>query len=69
MHREEQGREAPCAACGAVIVPATDRGFAFGEASALCFECALARGGRFDADQERWTISPRTKDLERDYQP
>jgi len=69
MHREEEEREAPCAECGAVVVVAVDRGFAFGEAGVLCFECALKRGGRFDADEERWTVDPRVSDLLRDYRP
>lgn len=69
MHREEQEREVPCAACGALVVVAVDRGFAFGEASALCFECSLARGGRFDAEEERWITPPRVSEFERDYKP
>lgn len=68
MHREEEERETNCAECGALVVVAVDRGFAFGESSALCFECSLRRGGRFDADEERWTIEPRISDLLRDYQ-
>ncbi len=69
MHREEAECEAPCAECGALLVAAVDRGFAFAEAGVLCFECALKRGGRFDAEEERWTVDPRVADLLRDYRP
>jgi hypothetical protein len=57
-HREEWDEQANCAECGALISRAAERGFAFGEAEVLCFTCAERRGGRYDADQDRWTLPP-----------
>jgi len=57
-HREELEDQATCADCGAQISRGSERGFAFGESGVLCFACAEQRGGRYDADEDRWTRAP-----------
>jgi hypothetical protein len=57
-HREEWDEQVACAECGALISRAAERGFAFGESGVLCFACAERRGGRYDADEDRWTRAP-----------
>jgi hypothetical protein len=57
-HREELEDQVTCASCGAQISRASERGFAFGESSVLCFACAEQRGGRYDSDEDRWTRAP-----------
>jgi recombinational DNA repair protein (RecF pathway) len=57
MHSQEY-ELTDCCDCGATIVPATDRAFALNDNEFLCFDCAVRRGGAFDAAQERWTVPP-----------
>lgn len=66
MHRSEEGELVRCADCGAEVSLRADRTFAFGTASALCWECSVKRGGRYDATHERWEESPSVGDLGRD---
>lgn len=66
MHRSEAGEMMECAACGATVDARGGRVYAFGTGSALCFECALGRGGSFDAGQDRWVEAPRISDLASD---
>ena len=63
MHREEAEQMTPCAECGAVISPSTDRGYAFGLDKVLCWSCAMRRGGSYDADSDRWSVDPNVADL------
>lgn len=63
MHREEYEGQSACADCGAVISIATDRGFSFGAQGVLCWECAIRRGGSYDANEDRWTEPPDVADL------
>ena len=66
MEQEEwESDVTECAACGVDISVGTDPVYAFGQQEALCFECAIARGGQYDADEDRWLVSPRTGDLEK----
>jgi len=37
-----------------------------GDRAALCFECAIARGGSFDEREDRWVVPPGLAGLERD---
>jgi hypothetical protein len=53
-----------CADCGGAVAGGVDRGFPFGP-NVLCWECALRRGGRYDAQQDRWTVAPDLSDLRR----
>lgn len=60
---EEQWVE--CAECGSLI-PEGAPSFAFGPdpGEVLCFECAVRRGGKYDALEDHWTTLPDTSDLE-----
>jgi hypothetical protein len=63
MHESESHELVSCAVCGAEISVAADRGFAFGPSGALCWECGVRRGGRYDALHERWEVPPQFADL------
>jgi hypothetical protein len=66
MHRSESEELLRCAACGATLDPSTGRPYPFGpEDDVLCFDCAIARGGSYDGEKERWTRAPRVADLAR----
>jgi hypothetical protein len=52
-----------CGLCGASVSGSTESAFSFGTAGLLCFECSMARGGRFDAQRERWDPPPDVADL------
>jgi hypothetical protein len=62
-HREELEDQVACADCGALVARGGERGYAFGEASVLCFACAERRGGSYDADEDRWTNAPSLRGL------
>ena len=66
MHRSEGQDLVECAACGATCWKrGAAASYAFGDQSALCFDCALGRGGKFDAGEDRWVEAPRISDLAR----
>ncbi len=56
MHRSEaEGLVLTrCLACGAEISVARDRAFAVSADEALCFDCAVERGGVYDERLDRW---------------
>lgn len=58
MHRSENESLASCAVCGAAVAPGTDRAFVGAGGRVLCFDCALARGGAWDDDRDRWSEVP-----------
>lgn len=59
--------EAPhvCCSCGVELDPMTDRCFAIGviddlgESDLLCWDCAVAHGGVYDARRETWVKTPK----------
>ena len=51
-----------CVACAVDFVTGADPSYAFG-ASALCWDCAIRRGGVYDADADSWTEAPSVSDL------
>lgn len=55
---EDRERSDVCSLCGARVAAGIDCGFAFGAENVLCFECAAARGGRFDAARDVWDPPP-----------
>jgi hypothetical protein len=65
MDELERAEMSTCVACGAEISIERERGYALGGATALCFACAMDRGGVYDETRERWTTPPdvaRTRD-------
>jgi hypothetical protein len=55
---------AVCADCGTEVEPDGDRGFRVGDRAALCFECAVERGGTYDETEERWLEPPDLEGLD-----
>jgi len=58
VHRSEEAELLTCLACGSEILPEADRVYAFGDDAALCFDCAVARGGAYDELHDRWAPAP-----------
>jgi hypothetical protein len=58
MDQDERDDTEICSACGAVIAPGADGVFGFGTENVLCGACAEARGGRYDAQRDRWEVEP-----------
>jgi len=56
--------EARCSDCRQGLPLSTERCCSLGELTTLCWECALRRGGVYDADQDRWSVLPDVGDLE-----
>ena len=57
--------EVPGSDCGAGVYMSGSRAYGIGDWGALCWSCAIRRGGQYDADEERWTTAPSTDDLRR----
>ncbi len=63
MHAHDMGMTDPrdekaiCADCGIVFAPRLYGAYYF-DRQLICFDCALRRGGKFDAERETWTIVP-----------
>ena len=47
-----------CAACGREVRSDAERSFGFGAGNVLCWDCAQARGGRYDAGRDTWESAP-----------
>jgi hypothetical protein len=60
MDREPDDRSEPrrCAQCGASVLSESERAFEFGDENLLCWECATARGGRYDEAADAWEPTP-----------
>lgn len=63
MHRSETSELTTCADCGAEMTPGRERAYSFGEGSALCWACAVRRGGTYDEEHDRWVEPPAAGDL------
>jgi hypothetical protein len=63
MHESETYDQTLCLQCGASVSIARDRAYALGDDEALCFSCAVARGGEYDELHDRWTAAPSLKGL------
>ena len=58
MHREEWDELTNCIDCGTPVDVGRERGYQSEGGWALCWDCALARGARFDENEDRWTVQP-----------
>ena len=65
MEPEELEIHEPCADCGAVVIEGLSPLYNFGESGVLCWECAIRRGGKYDAEHDTWVEAPNTTDLMR----
>jgi hypothetical protein len=63
MHRSESYDRVDCLQCGADISITKDRAYAVSDAAALCFECAVKRGGRHDELHDVWSEPPQLDGL------
>ena len=63
MHTQEWNELVDCNDCGATIAPNADAGFVTSEVFAVCLQCAVARGGVYDASQDRWIVPPDVTDV------
>lgn len=63
MHRSELSDLEPCVDCGGTVDLRAGEGFTFGSRGVLCHECAMRRGGSYDADRDAWTEAPRLDDF------
>jgi hypothetical protein len=59
---DEEQNGGACADCGAPM-EGSERSYAFGEQSVLCWACAVRRGGRHDAQEDTWITAPAVDDL------
>ena len=66
MHRSETRELIQCAVCRAEIRASLDRAYVITSRTALCFDCALERGGRYDEGRDLWSTLPRADDLRTD---
>jgi hypothetical protein len=69
MEREELDELVDCSDCGTTVSPSEDAVFLLDDERVLCFECALRRGGSYDADTECWVLTPDTNDLPDERRP
>lgn len=58
MHRSETYDLVLCANCEAEVSSDDHRAYLFGQGAALCYECALAHGGRYTEERDDWTRAP-----------
>lgn len=59
----------PCTDCGQDIGLEASGSYEGTEGVALCWACALRRGGVYDADRDRWLVTPEVGDLGDERQP
>lgn len=69
MQQEELDELVDCWECGATVSPSEDPVFQFSDEGVLCFECAVRRGGKYDAVDDCWTRAPSTNDLPDERRP
>ena len=65
MHRSEAQDLVSCSQCGAEVSLGADRVYAITEDAALCFGCAIKRGGVYDEAHDSWTRAPDLRGIER----
>jgi hypothetical protein len=58
MHRSEARDIVACLACGEEVSLGVDRVYAVTDDSALCFACAIKRGGAYNEAHDEWTKVP-----------
>lgn len=63
QQRERDESSAVCTACGMDIGVDPSHSWEDESGVRLCWECALRRGGVFDARKDTWTTAPNVGDL------
>lgn len=71
MVQEREGDESPavCTDCNGDLGLDPSLRYDGGNGVRLCWECALRRGGTFDAKQDRWVALPDISDLPDERRP
>lgn len=69
MNQNEWAEGTGCSECGAQLSPERNRAFACSPETYLCFACAEARGGVYDAQQDRWIVPPDAAGLDDERRP
>jgi hypothetical protein len=62
----EMGEVIGCVLCGSDVSLGLDCAFATTTQSALCFSCAVCRGGVYDEARRTWVTLPDTTGLQQD---
>ena len=65
MRPESDLDAAVCFDCGASFFPEATGSYPVGMEAAICTECAMRRGGVYDADNDAWPLEPDVGDLEK----
>ncbi len=65
MHRSEEAETLSCAACGSAVDTRASA-YVYGADGALCFDCAVKRGGAYNAGEDHWYRVPDVSDLPSD---
>ena len=55
---DEQDEASSCIDCGAMVWVDSDKAFASGPDTYLCYACSRRRGGVFDEREDRWAVLP-----------
>lgn len=63
MHSEEMDVQVRCVVCSREVDVDAEVVYAYGVGDVMCFECAVERGGAYDADEDRWVREPSTEGL------
>lgn len=58
MDPEDREELDVCSLCGALLSVDSAGRFEFGTENVLCAACAMARGGRYDAERDVWEVAP-----------
>ena len=58
MEQDDRSEARVCAGCGAPVLGDAERTFEFGDENVICWECAVARGGRYDEARDAWERVP-----------
>jgi hypothetical protein len=53
-----------CFDCGSAFFPEATGSYPLGMEAAICTECAMRRGGVYDAENDAWPREPDVRDLE-----
>jgi hypothetical protein len=58
-----------CMDCGEDVGLEDSHAFEWGGGGALCWTCALKRGGVYDEKYDRWVVAPKVEDLPDERRP
>ena len=69
LRDERDDTSGSCADCGAELRPDDRRTYDSGFGVTVCWSCALARGGVFDAARDQWAVAPNVANLPDERRP